>query len=84
MASVYGRGLYSAGSYSRDFSKSRNTIAGTSFIAVQASVQHYALVQITAASSVEVIGRLLWDHVPLAPCEGAWTPLTDLPCRRAA
>jgi hypothetical protein len=84
MASVYGRGLYSAGAYSRDFSKSRNTIAGTSFITVQASVQHHARVNIVAASSVEVTGRLLWHRVPVAPCDGAWTPLTDLPCRRTA
>jgi hypothetical protein len=84
MSSKFGRGLYSAGAYSRDFSRGLVHLGGTSFSMVNAQVQHHALVQVNAASSVDVIGRLLWDHIPVPPCEGVWAPLVDSPCRRAA
>jgi hypothetical protein len=84
MSSKFGRGLYSAGAYSRDFSRGLVRFGATSFVGVAAQVRHQALIRIDAASSVDVIGRLLWDHIPVEPCEGVWTPLVDTPCKRAA
>jgi hypothetical protein len=84
MASKFGRGLYGAAAYSRDFSTGRAVLGGSSFVGVVSEVQLHALVSINAAASVGVTGRLLWDHIPVEPCEGVWAPLVDSPCRRAA
>jgi hypothetical protein len=85
MSSKFGRGPFGRGIYSRDFTTGGVAAARAgSFVAASAQVRHAALINIEAAASVDAGGRLLWEHIYPAPCEGAWTPLVDSPCSRAA
>jgi hypothetical protein len=80
MASKFGLRAYGNDVYSRDFQPGRVTIRSTSSVAVMAQVRIPAVFAIRSASSVAVQGRLLWDHIPVAPCEGAWTSIGRNPC----
>jgi hypothetical protein len=81
MASKFGLRAYGNDAYSRDFqSGGRVTIRSASSVTVMAQVRIPAVFAIRSASFVAVEGRLLWDHIPVPPCEGAWTSIGRNPC----
>jgi hypothetical protein len=80
MASKFGLRAYGNDAYSRDFQHGRVTVRSASSVTVAAQVRISGVFAARSASSVTVQGRLLWDRIPVAPCEGAWTSIGRNPC----
>jgi hypothetical protein len=78
--SYFGRKLYGLDAYSRNYylAAGFNVQAG-SRVVTRAQHTHSARAAINAQSAVAVQGRLLWEHVTVAPCD-VWTSLVVNPC----
>lgn len=73
MSSRFGIGPYGALLYSLEADALRYRMLGTSTVAVVGNVLVItSFAPMVGSSSVAATGRLLWDRITVAPCDG-WT-----------
>lgn len=76
MSSKFGRFAFGRGPYSRD--PIQVQIGSSSWVAFSGRAIVTGTVAMFSSSSVDATGRLLWDRIPIPPCE-IWPPLPPDP-----